>query len=251
MKEILQRERARTPRRRFGLYAYLVILLAVASVGLAFWLLFYIQKVEVKGNVYSDGQDVVRCMIEDEWSFNSLYTLIKYQCLDGKVPANVKSVNVTLSNPWTIGVEVQDKQPVGGMKVGERYIYCDETGLIIFETDELLETVPLIQGIEVTEAKLHQELSVKDGEAFLDVLEVMKMIDEREMTPDEIRYQSKGSAGVVLVYGDITIQLGNEHFQIRLAQVESMLKELTGEKGTLHLEKYTESNTTSSFKRKN
>lgn len=251
MEEVMQRSRARTPRRRFGIYAYFVILLAVVILCMGFWLLFYIQKIEVKGNVYSDQEEVVAWMIEDEWSYNSVYTFVKLRFLEYELPANIKEISVVLTNPWSLTVTVTDKEPVGGIVVEDYYVYCDEYGLVILESDILLEEVPLINGLEVSDATLYEALEVGDANIFSDVLEVMNIVEIQGLTPDEISYQTEDGEGVVLIYGEITVLLGTENFDERIAQVESMLQELTGEEGVLHLENYTDTNTRSSFVRKN
>ncbi len=251
MEEIMQRSRARTPRRRFGIYACFVMLLAIAILCMGFWLLFYIQKIEVKGNVYSDQEEVVAWMIDDEWSYNSVYTLIKWRFLECELPKNIEKISVVMMNPWSLVVNVTDKEPVGGIAVDDYYMYCDAYGLVILQTDTLLEDIPLINGMEISDATLYEELEVGDVDIFSSVLEVMKIVEVQGLTPDEISYQSEDGEGVILIYGEITVLLGTENFDERIAQVEPMLQELIGEAGVLHLENYTDTNTRSSFVRKN
>ena len=72
------------------IYALTVIVLGLAIILLALFLLFYVQKIEVKGNEYTDSQEIVDLVEEDPLSKNSLYLLYKYRFTDYDMPGSLK-----------------------------------------------------------------------------------------------------------------------------------------------------------------
>ena len=66
---------------------FLIFVLLLALAALVVWKVFTVENVEVEGNeLYSSGQ-IEQLVLNDEYSWNSLYVLLKYRFVDmGEVP---------------------------------------------------------------------------------------------------------------------------------------------------------------------
>ena len=84
--------------------AALILLAAVAVFG------FRTRTVEVEGNSYYSDNTISTWVQNDKLSVNTLYILIKYNFLDPDLPAGVEKMNVSLKNPWTVRVNVHEKE---------------------------------------------------------------------------------------------------------------------------------------------
>ena len=224
-------------KKSHKIYALTVIVLGLAILALAFFLLFYVQKIEVKGNTYTESQEIIDYVKEDRFSINSLYLLYKYKFTDYDKPGNLQSVEVSLRAPWSVRVTVKEKKILGYVQAGEQYIYFDKDGLVVKEGEELLEGVPCIEGIDVSKAALYEPLENGDEKLFQSILAVTGDVKELSLSPDRI-VCSDGS--IQLYFDQICVLLGNQITQDKIAQISPILEKLDGQKGTLHLEHFTE-----------
>ena len=88
-------------KKSHKIYALTVIVLGLAIILMAMFLLFYVQKIEVKGNEYTDSQEIVDLVEEDPLAINSLYLLYKYRFTDYDMPGSLNSISVSLRAPWS------------------------------------------------------------------------------------------------------------------------------------------------------
>ena len=72
---------SRRKKKSHKIYAFIVLALAAAILAAVVFLLFYVQKIEVKGNDYVTEQEIVDAVQNDDLSVNALYILGKYASL--------------------------------------------------------------------------------------------------------------------------------------------------------------------------
>lgn len=224
-------------KKSHKIYALTVIILGLAIILLALFLLFYVQKIEVKGNEYTDSQEIVDLVKEDRFSVNSLYLLYKYDFSDYKMPENLNSMKVSLKAPWSVVVRVDEKKILGYMENGDQNIYFDKEGVVVKESSEVIDGVPCIEGLDVSGAKLYEPLEKGDEELFRDILDVTREVKEFELSPDSI--VCSGS-DIELYFGEVCVELGDDITSEKIAQISPILEKLDGQTGTLHLEHFEE-----------
>lgn len=236
-------------KSQYGLFAGMVCLLAMVILIFAFYLLFYVQQIEVTGNEYSASEDVVEWLASDPMCKNSIAMYVKYNFTDTQLSPQIDEISVKIVNPWTLRVESIDKTPVGGIIVGDKYVYCDIEGIVILEADNAIDELPVIQGVSVEEYTLYEVLPIEDIEIFKNALEVTSILNLEEIEFDEISCSS--GAGVNVEIDGIDVKLGEDNYQEKILQLEPILEELEGANGILDLENYNTSNSTINFTQEN
>ena len=108
----------------------LAILMTLIVLAAAVVLLFRTRAVEVEGNSYYSENTISTWVQRDRFSVNTLYILIKYDFLDADLPAGIDQLNVSLKNPWTVRVTVEEKEMAGYVDYDGAYLYFDRTGLV-------------------------------------------------------------------------------------------------------------------------
>ena len=68
---------------------------------------------EVTGNNYYSANTITTWIENDRLSFNTLAILAEYNLTDPELPAGVERLHVSLKNPWTVKVQVEEKEMVG------------------------------------------------------------------------------------------------------------------------------------------
>ena len=245
-REYQERERPGKRRRKKShrVYAFVVLLLGAAIAAGLIFVIFYVQKIEVRGNEYVTEQEIVKAVQSDRYSVNTLFILGKYATGRGEVPPCLERMKVGMKLPWIVKVDVKEKAVVGYIKDGDKYAYFDKEGLVVLESSALMEGVPYIEGIEVEKIRLYQPLKSDDTQIFEQLLETSKELKKYEMAMDRIVC---GQNGISLYSGKVRICLGDTVSAEKIAQIRPILEKLGDREGTLHLENYSEVNKSVTF----
>ena len=122
----MAKKRRRRRKKNHRVYALVTLVLAIAIIVIGFGLLFYVQKIEVSGNDYTENEIITESMQKDTLSFNSVYLLVKYRFLKHDTPKSLDSMKVSLKSPWTVKVTVKEKTIIGYLDEGSEYAYFDK-----------------------------------------------------------------------------------------------------------------------------
>ena len=235
-------ERARKTRRKkksklgYYIYAITILILTIANIGIGMWLLTYVQKIEVKGNVISDESEIISWIKDDPMTVNSIYTLCKYRGDSYQRPIYVESVNVRLKAPWMVQVEVKEKQVIACVPEGRAYVYFDKEGLVLKKSTQYYGTVPVVEGIEMTNTGQFEYLQMKDEKAFSGIISIAEELSKNRMKPERIVWDEEG---MNLYFNNIRIQLGTSRFDEKVVEIPPVLEKLEGKTGIVHMEHYT------------
>ena len=98
---MIKEERRKKKKRKNILQVILGILIVLALAVLIIFTVFKVKNVEVEGNKLYDAKVIEKAVLNDEYSWNSLYVDLKYRFVDiGEVPF-VDTMEVSLDNPHT------------------------------------------------------------------------------------------------------------------------------------------------------
>ena len=126
------KKKKKKKKRKHRVYAFFVLLFAFLILVLGIFILFHVQKVEVKGNDYCSTEEIVKSVQNDKYSVNGLYVLAKYKLGYGKQPDCFESIKVSLKNPWTLKITVQEKERIGYVMDSDgKYYYFDQDGMVV------------------------------------------------------------------------------------------------------------------------
>lgn len=244
-------ERSRKHRRKkkkskFGyyLYAVVILLLTITNITLATLLLTHVQSIQVSGTENSQQSEIVSWIKEDPMTTNSLYTLFKFKTGSYTLPVYLEDVKVSLPAPWKVKVNVTEKQIIGCLIDDNSYVYFDAEGLVLRKSTEYEENIPLIEGLEVEDAKKYEILQVNNKKVLEYFVNVTKEIEENKLLPDRLVWEDDS---MNLYFEQVCVKLGKSNFDVKVIQLTPILEKLEGKSGTLHLEHYTSDSTSISF----
>ena len=234
-------------RRKVMYYSTLIMMLLCVLL-IVFLLVFQIRKIKIEGNKYSSAAEIHAWLQEDELSSNSLYLMWKFYFTDMELLPTMKEAKLKLLNPWTVQLYVTDKTVVGYIDLGEECVYFDENGQVLAQTTEWWDGVPRVDGLQISEVKLHEELPVskENKKAFKSLLEISATLEKYELTPSKLEVDG---ADVYLYFGNKCVILGNDNIESRISQITPIMEKLGDQGGTLHLENYDSENTIISFEK--
>lgn len=232
-------------KRKYGLYALLVGLIAAAILALSVFLLFHIQKIEVTGIEMLTQQEVSDWVKSDTMSGNSLYVLWKSKFRPDKLLPMMKSAEISMKNPWTIKVKIEEHKLLGGILYENEYAYFDEEGTVLKKQTESIPGIPLVEGLGVKKVVLNHKVKAENRKVFSYVIQVGKVVEKWELSPEKIVFNGTEAT---LHFGTIAVNIGDENFDDRVAQITPILEKLQGKSGIVHLENFTMQSTLISFR---
>lgn len=237
---MIKENRKRKKHRRIGWTIFLVFILLIALGVFVVFTVFTVEDVVVEGNeLYSDHQ--IRTMVlNDKYSDNSLYVLCKYSLIDtGEVPF-VDTMEVSLDNPHTVRIKVYEKGILGCFYIDSigQYAYFDKDGFVVETSTEIIEDVPRVTGITCNEVTLYEKLSLEDSRVLDHLLELTQTLNKYELLPQEIHYTDKKQPE--LTYDSIIVIVGSDDYlSQKVVRLSTILPQLYGLTGKLHLEDWT------------
>ena len=237
---MIKEERRRKKRRKIGLYILLILILLIAAGVFIVMNVFTVENVVVEGNELYSSTQIENMVLNDEYSWNSLYVDLKYRFVDiGEVPF-VDTMEVSLDNPHTVHIKVYEKGMLGYLYINSigQNAYFDKDGFVVETSTEVIDGVPKITGISCEEVVLFEKLQLENSDILRDLLNLTQTLKKYNLLPDEIQYDSNMEP--VLYYGTIQVKIGSEdNLSQKVVRLSIILPQLDGLSGTLHLETWT------------
>ena len=222
---------------------YRIIIEAGAAVLLIFVLVFFlgfrVTSVQVEGNSFYTDDEIKNMVTNVPLAKNSILAGFINTEKSTKDAAMIDSIKISRINRNTLLLQVEEKQIIGYIEYQGQCLNFDRQGIIQIITDEPMENVPKIEGIDVKEAVQGERLSGISRTKLNTILSVGKMLKKMENKPDRLEFNDLNQ--LVMYYGDIEVRLGDdENMDEKINRLVGILPELEGMSGILHLENTTE-----------
>lgn len=240
---MMREKRRKKARWKMILITILSLILVITVSALIVVKVFVVKNVKVQGNVLYDEALIKSTVLNDDYSWNSLYVFLKYTFLETEELPFIDTMEIKLENPNTLSIKVYEKGMMGYLyipAIGEN-AYFDKDGFVVETSTRVIKDVPRIEGLQCTEVVLYEQLPT-DSKLLKQMLTLTQALKREELDPEIIRYGVANEP--VLVYGSIEVALGSTEFLTqKVERIKKILPELKDMSGTLHLENWTESTT--------
>ena len=222
---------------------YRIIIEAAAGILLIFVLVFFlgfrVTGVQVEGNSFYTDDQIKNMVLNAPIAKNSILAGFIDTEKSTKDEAMIDSITVSRVDRNTLLLQVKEKQMIGYIEFQGQCVNFDRQGIVQIITEEPLENVPKIEGIDVKEAVQGERLSGINTSKLNTILSVGKMLEKMEYKPDRLAFNDLNQ--LVMYYGTIEVRLGDdENMDEKINRLVGILPELEGMSGILHLENTTE-----------
>ncbi len=244
----MRKKRRKQIRRRILLTLLPVLALLAALAVIMAWKVFIVKEVEVVGNeIYSDEQ-IETWALNDEYSWSSLYVVLKNRFQKQEEIPFVDSIVITLNSPTSVQIEVIEKSILGYVYISSlgQNAYFDQDGFVVELSTDVIDGTMKIIGLDVEDAELYEKHDLENNKILNTLLTLTQLLEKYDREPDCIYIQG---SDILLSYGSIQVDLGtgtllNEKIQ-RMDQIFPQIEDQTG---TLHLDILTDSDSDVYFK---
>ena len=226
----------------------LIVLLAIVIIAVGAFMFVYfacnVKKINIKGNNLYEDDVIKRAILDDEYSYNTLYVYLKYKFKKPEAIPFVDSMEVKMDGLNELTIKVYEKKIIGYMYVEAtgQYAYIDKDGVVVELSTAVLPEIALIKGITVKEVSLYETIKTDSRSMYKNLLAITLALEKYEIMPEIICFNS--STDIQIIYGNITVLFGEaDNLNEKVVRLAKILPELEGETGVLHMEDYSEKNT--------
>lgn len=208
-------------------------------------MIFVVTQCQIKTLVITGNetytQDEIEAAIRSKAVNNTVfYTVAAWFSKNDYLPFIEKS-EVTYLGKNVLKVEVQEKLRAGVLKEMSEYFYFDKDGIIREESQARLRDVPLVTGLKMDDCVLNEQIKPREEGVFAIILKMTQLIIKYELPVQELQFNTL--TDIRLTTSTLTIKLGtSSELDAKMAELPSILTELSGMKGTLNMESYKEEN---------
>lgn len=247
----MKKEKKENGKKKW-LYVLLMIVFLIGAGVFAVTNVFTVESVIVEGNELYNAEQIKAMVLDDEYSWSSLYVFVKYRLKEvGEVPF-VDMMEISMDNPHTIRIKVYEKGMLGYLYINSigQNAYFDKDGFVVETSSQVIEGVPKITGISCDEVVLYEKLALDNASILRSLLNLTQTLKKYDLLPDEIAYDSLMQP--VLFYGPIKVNVGTQdNLSQKIIRLSIILPQLAGMSGTLHLETWTPDTTDIIWNREN
>lgn len=243
-KELLREKRRKRKRRKIKLIIFLTFLLVLGLWALIIWQVYRVKDVKVEGNVHYSKEQIEKFVLDDEYSWNSLYVYLKYRFMEMEQIPFVDTMEISLENPKTLKIFVYEKEIIGYLYISsiDQNAYFDKDGFVVETSKEIIEGIPRVEGLNCGQVVLYEKLPIKDKNILRSLLSASQTLKKNGVVPEEILFEENGD--LTLTYGDIKVLLGGgDKLASKILRLSYILPQIEGKKGVLHVENWTENTT--------
>ena len=237
---MIKEKRRRQRRMKRLLIALLVFLIVAAIAAFIVVKVFVVKTVKVEGNKLYNEQLIKETVLNDEYSWNSLYVLLKYTFIDTEEVPFIDTMEISLNSPTKLTIKVYEKGMMGYLHIPaiNQMAYFDKDGFVVETSTRMIENVPKIEGISCDEVVLFEKLPIGDQQ-LRDMLTLTQALKREGLEPDSIHFGLEQSP--VVYYDNTAVLLGSmELLTQKVERLHEIFPSITGIDGILHMENWTE-----------
>ena len=240
---MIKKKRKHKKRLKHFFMGLLITIAVLAILFLIALKLFTVKKVVVEGNELYDQKTIEDAVLNDKYSWNSLYVYLKYNLKDTKKIPFIDTMSISLDSPHTLHISVYEKGMLGYIYIPgiNENAYFDKDGFVVETSSDTVPGVPCIDGISCDKVVLYEKLPIKQT-MLKDILELTQGLKRQDLVPDSVDYGAQNAP--VAKYGNVSVIIGDTTKLTRkIERLKAIMPSLEGQSGTLHLESWTEETT--------
>ena len=195
------------------------------------------QSIEITGNRRYSEEEIRAMLFPGSWDTDSFYQFLKEHTREHAEYPFIESYELHWKGPLKLKVRVREKNVVAYVGFMSSRFYFDRDGMVVESTQEPLEGVPRIEGLDFGSISLHKRISVKNDRVFHDIMNLTNALSELQISCESIRYDD--SLNATLNLGDIRVKLGaDQDMEEKISCLREILPKLSGKRGELDLSTY-------------
>lgn len=227
----------------------LLIVVIVLMAAFIYISTFKIIDIKVSGCSKVDEQVIIDAIREQSFADNTIVLYFQNKIKPIENIPFVAKIDIEFVSRNEISVTVYEKSVAGCVEYMDGYVYFDKDGIVLESSQEIIEGVPCIRGLNFTEWEMGKKLPIDNESKFKSILSITQLIDKYGLDIDGIKFTAENE--IILYHDGITIELGKgDNLAIQMMNLGSILENLEGMEGILYMKDFDSNDSTASFSKK-
>lgn len=193
----------------------------------------------IEGSTHYSQEEAKGQILTKKTDSNTILFYLRYKYGKQDSIPFVEDVDVKIIDKNTVKINVFEKTVTGCIKYMGGYMYFDKDGMIVESSNEKLENIPYIEGLNFSGFVLYQKLEVEKEELFGVILKLTQLIQKFELQIETIQFNEKSE--VTLVSGRNKVLLGKrDTYDEQLAELKNLLPKALDNKWEIDMSKFNE-----------
>lgn len=207
---------------------------------------FNLKEMEVTGCELVDQQEIIDIVESKGYVKNTLFMWIANKISPIEEIPFVSKLEIEFISKNKLTVIVYEKSMAGCVEYMDRYIYFDKDGVILESSQECLDKIPCIRGLNFGSWEMGKKLPIDDESKFSSILTITQLIEKYDLAIDGIKFTPEQE--ILLYYDNITIEIGEgDYLAVQMMNLGSILSNLDGKEGVLHMKDFDSDDSSASF----
>lgn len=228
----------------YNLTKFIVPFVAVMVIGIlifAFIENFKVKTVIVEGSTHYTTDEITNYVLDSKFCRNTAFVYLKYHNKSIKDVPFVEQMDVNIVDRNTVKIHVYEKYTAGCIQNLGNFVYFDNDGKVIEISEIKTENVPVVTGLTFDHLALHEPLPIENKDVFNSILNITKLLNKNDLIADTIYFDE--NRNITLFFDDVRVNIGDgSNMNEQFMTLPKILPSLEGQKGVLHMEKYSEDN---------
>ena len=229
---------------KYNLTKFIIPFVAVMVIGIlifAFIENFKVKTVIVEGSTHYTTDEITNYVLDSKFCRNTVFVYFKYHNKSIKDVPFVEQMDVNIVDRNTVKIHVYEKYTAGCISHLGEYMYFDNDGKVIEVSKIKTENVPVVTGLSFDHFVLHEPLPIENKDIFNSILNITKLLNKNDLIADTIYFDE--NRNITLFFDDVRVNIGDgSNMNEQFMTLPKILPSLEGQKGVLHMEKYSEDN---------
>lgn len=227
----------------------ILFVLAVIAVLAIFAVTLKITKITYIGNEKCTDKTMESYLITSKMDRNPLVFYFKSKFQEHPEIPFVEEYDVTIKSLHEFEIDVYEKSIIGYIKYMGQCMYFDKDGIVVEVTDQEVEGITIIEGIEFDYIVVNQPIPVEDKETFNTILDVSQLVDNYNISVNSIYINE--NLEITLYLDKIRVELGtdDEELSEKMNDLSSIISVLTDDIGVLNMKEYSSNDKGYTFKK--
>lgn len=238
---------------RFGLSnkAFIaIIVIVISGIILVLSTGFRTTEIVYEGNTRYTDEELTNYIFGGKYNVNTLIYYFHTSKKEKVVIPFVEDYEVEVEWPNRLKITVYEKSIIGYINYMGYHLYFDHDGVVVDSSQELIEGIPQVDGINYTNVVLHQKLEVKDDSVFEILKDLVQLCEKYSLQVDRVYISS--NYDLTIYIDKITILLGSPNsLSEKMYELDQMKDNFVNLSGTLHMENFSEDTHSIIFKKDN
>lgn len=196
---------------------------------------FNLKRTVVHGTDIYDQEEIESFITKGYLGRNTFVMALKYHNRAVKDIPFIDRIDVDITSPSTIRVNIKERPADGYVFYKSRYVYVSREGVIQAVSKDAVKKATQIKGVVLTHSKTGNRALAKNQYGLDISLELMKIMEKYGILAEAGCISVDEKSRLTVSFGDVKVQLGRSGYDEKMYKIQQILPNLKGRSGIINM----------------